>query len=241
MSPEPMTERFEMRLSETVLERLDAWRAQQADLPSRSEAVRRLVEEGLYAREGRRPVKILDGEKLTLIMLCELFRQLKLKGDIEPRFLEEVIYGGHYWALEWRYPGIFHGHEASTTVLTEVVDILDMWSFLEDGFNDLSKTEKAHVAEEAEPLGKQVVFAGFDGNNESEYISIARFLIEKLDRFSEFKGRTLDAHMPTIEAHRRMLTIFEPIRPRLVGRKLNASEVIDILKAMIHPSRRKTR
>jgi metal-responsive CopG/Arc/MetJ family transcriptional regulator len=46
MSPENMTERFEMRLGQSVLEKVDAWRAGQSDVPSRSEAVRRLVETG---------------------------------------------------------------------------------------------------------------------------------------------------------------------------------------------------
>ena len=33
------TERFEMRLDSRTLERVDAWRARQSDLPSRAEAV----------------------------------------------------------------------------------------------------------------------------------------------------------------------------------------------------------
>jgi len=36
---------------------------------------------------------------------------------------------------------------------------------------------------EAELFGEHVVFTGFDGNNEGEYMSIARFLINELDRF----------------------------------------------------------
>lgn len=41
------TQRFEMRLDQRDLDRLDAWRAKQPDLPSRAEAVRRLVDVGL--------------------------------------------------------------------------------------------------------------------------------------------------------------------------------------------------
>ena len=36
-------------------------------------------------------------------------------------------------------------------------------------------------------------FSGFDGNNELEYISVARFLIDHLDSFTDFKGRDLDS------------------------------------------------
>lgn len=45
--PGTKTERFELRLSMELLARVDEWRRTQADLPSRSEAVRRLMEIGL--------------------------------------------------------------------------------------------------------------------------------------------------------------------------------------------------
>src|SRR5438270_13959361 len=98
MNAEAMTERFEMRLGQSVLEEVDSWRGRQGDLPSRSEAVRRLVEEALASHSEERQIKISDGEKLILIMLCQLFKHLKLKGgEIDPEFVEAVIFGGHYW------------------------------------------------------------------------------------------------------------------------------------------------
>ena len=241
MSAQAMTERFEMRLGASVLEDVDAWRARQHDLPSRAEAIRRLIEAGLEATSGgEKQTRLADGDKLILLMLRDLFKQLKLKnGEIDPDFIAEVIFGGHSWGLEWQYTGIFHRHEDAKAVVSEVVDVLDMWSFLESGFHKLSKKDKARVAAEAEPLGKHVVFSGFDGNNESEHIGVARFLIEQLGRFTCFKGRELNAHMPSIDAYRRMVAVFEPIRRTLTGRGLNADEIIDILKAWLHPSRRK--
>ena len=44
---ETKTERFELRLSGELLARIDQWRRDQTDLPTRSEAIRRLVEMGL--------------------------------------------------------------------------------------------------------------------------------------------------------------------------------------------------
>ncbi len=227
-----------MRLGQSVLEELDSWRARQDDLPSRSEAVRRLVEAGL-GKSAERRIALGNGEKLIVMMLCQLFNHLKVKSEIDPAFVEEVIYGGHYWALDWKYPGLFARYEDVDTVVSEVVDILDMWRFLERGFGALSETDTDRVATEAEPFGKHVVFTGFDGNGEAEYIGVARFLIEKLDRFTEFEGRELNSHMPTLDAYRRMLSVFEPIRKNLIGRDLNAAEVIKILQAWLHPSKRK--
>jgi uncharacterized protein len=239
MNPQVLTERFEMRLGQSDLDEVDAWRARQMDLPSRSEAVRRLMQQGLAA-EGRekRDIKLGDGEKLILLMLSDLCKRLKVKSDMEPDFIEQVIYGGRFWALAWKYPGIFHGHEDSTAILHEVVEILDMWSFVEYGYGKLSKKDRDRVAAEAEPFGKHVEFSGFDGNNEAEYMGIAHFLVEQLDRFGKFKGREFNAHMPTIDAHRRMLAVFEPLRHKLAGRDLNAEEIIEIMKAKLHPSRR---
>lgn len=42
-------ERFELRLSPECIEAIDKWRAEQADVPSRAEAARRLLEVGLGA------------------------------------------------------------------------------------------------------------------------------------------------------------------------------------------------
>lgn len=57
MSMASKTERFEMRLETTMIERVDAWRRKQEDLPSRAEAFRRLVELGLAAKKTGARVK----------------------------------------------------------------------------------------------------------------------------------------------------------------------------------------
>jgi uncharacterized protein YfbU (UPF0304 family) len=236
MNAQAMTERFEMRLGASVLNDLDSWRAEQEDLPSRAEAVRRLVEAGLNKTSKKRIV-LSDGEKLITTMLCQLFKHLNVKSDIDPTFLEAVIDGGHYWALGWEYQNVFHQDEDADTIVSEVVDILDMWRFLERSFGALSKKDKDRVAAEAKPFGDQVVFAGFDGNNESEHCSVAMFLINQLDRFTEFKSRGLDTHTHKLGAYRRMLSVFEPFRINLTGRDLNAPEIVKILQAGAHPSR----
>jgi uncharacterized protein len=229
VNAQAMTERLEMRLGQSVLEELDLWRAKQVDLPSRSEAVRRLVETGLHETPSR--ISFSNSEKLIVLMLCQLLKGLKVEGEIDPSFVEQVIFGGHYWALGWEYSGVFHNYEDADAVVSEVVNILDMWSFLERGFKALSKSDKAKVGNAVEIFGDRVAFHGFDGNGESEYIGVARFLIDKLLRFTEFKGRELNAHMPTLSVHRHMLAAFEPIRRNLMGRGLNASEIIQVMGA----------
>jgi hypothetical protein len=51
MPDEEQTERFQMRVSPSFLRLVDDWRRKQSDLPSRAEAIRRLVERGINAPE----------------------------------------------------------------------------------------------------------------------------------------------------------------------------------------------
>jgi hypothetical protein len=48
---EEKTERFEMRVPASFLKTIDDWRRRQPELPSRAEAIRRLVEIGLKVRK----------------------------------------------------------------------------------------------------------------------------------------------------------------------------------------------
>lgn len=228
------SERFEMRLDQGVLDKVDAWRGRQDDLPSRAEAMRRLMETGLGASDPGR-LRFSDGDKLILWMLSDLHKALKVKGEIDADFVTSALVGGHYWALRWQYGGIFPEHEDDDRSVNEVVDILDMWSFMESAYAKLSDADKDRLKVEAEPFGNCVVFSGFDGNNEVEHLSIAKFLIEKMDRFSSFKGRGLNSHSHSLTKYRRMLAVFGPMRRNLIGVELNVSQLTEILKAKVHP------
>jgi len=182
-------------------------------------------------------MKLSDGEKLILVMLSELCQKLKTGNEDDAKLVQEAIYSGNLWGLEWAFPGIFHDSEPTEEMLHTTVDILDMWSFLERGHEALSPADKGRVGKEASSIG--VKFRGFDGNNEAAYISIARFLIEELDRFQQFDGRDLNSHAPYLGAYARMLTVFLPLRTTLGSSDLNANQIISILKEAIHPEGRK--
>lgn len=227
------SERFEMRIDSELLGRLDTWRADEDDRPSRAEGVRRLLEAGLaHDNKGRAP-HLSDGEKLIAMMLAELVKGLKVDVETNVDLVEKVIVGGHYWALGWEMPGIFHGHVDKQSRVRFVVDVLDMWTFLEEAHERLSDDDKQSLATAAAPFGEHVLFSGFDGNNESEYMSIARFLVDDLKRFSRFREghRDLNAHHPTLETYGRMVRSFEPIRRGLIGRSMTLDEMTTVLNA----------
>jgi uncharacterized protein YfbU (UPF0304 family)/Arc/MetJ-type ribon-helix-helix transcriptional regulator len=231
-----LTERLEVRLDEETIQGIDSWRAKQDDVPSRSEAVRRLVDVGLGA--GGRDLRFSQAELLIVHMLCDLMRAPKDR-ELDADFISSALVGGHFWGLQWQHTGIFHTAEDSKHHVREIVDWLDMWSFIEEGVEKLSAADKKRFVSESTYSIEGAKFPGFDGNNETEHIGIARFMIEKLGRFTRFKARELNSHSPVLEMYGRMYSVFEPIRKTLVGRSLTADELVEIFKSRIHPSRRK--
>jgi uncharacterized protein YfbU (UPF0304 family) len=174
-------------------------------------------------------MKLGDGEKLILIMLSDIYEKIGINGEINPGFVREVVLSGHTWALHWKYPGVFEDQNSGDPPeVSQVVDILDMWSMIEDSFNDLPAADQALVKKAAT---RNWQFLGFDGNHETQHMSIARFFVEHLDRFTEFKGRSLNSHIKSVPGYMLMLPIFESIRSGLHGRTLNAEELIQILNA----------
>src|SRR5664279_4949079 len=164
--------------------------------------------------------------------LCRpLFSGLKIEGGTNTKLIQEAIFSGNLWGLDWGLPRVFHDTETPPEVVGETGYILAMWDRLEQSFDNLAPSDKEWLAKHAEPFGRNVRFPGFDGNDEASYINAARFLIDSLERFQHFKGRDLNAHMPTLAAHRRMLSIFDPILQQVLHRDLNAAQIAEVVAA----------
>lgn len=178
-------------------------------------------------------MNLTNSEKLILIMLSEIYEKLDMDGQngIDPGFIKEAIYSDNTWGFEWKYTGIFHASDPIPPEVNDVTNILDMWTFMEEAFEVLDDEGRIALELLAPPFGKDLKFPGFDGNNECEYISITRFLTDQLDRFTRFKGRNLNSHMPSVSGYRRMYEAFEPIRRTMIGRMLSVNELGKILNA----------
>lgn len=226
----PKTERFEMRLDMGLLDQIDDWRAHQSDIPSRGEAVRRLIETSLNTKSSGQ-LQLSQAERLNTWMLSEiLLSQKNYENKESIKLIQDAIYGGHFWALNWELTGVLHNHSDRKEAVKLVVDTLDMWSFIEESFETLDSSDKQKIEAEIGSRGKNPVFFGFDGNNEGEYMGIANFLVNKMGRFERFKGRSLNSHTPVVERFSKMTAIFEKMRVSLVGRRLSATELIELLK-----------
>ena len=184
-------------------------------------------------------MELSDGEKLILLMLCEIQEHLKVKGETNTNLVKEAIFSGNIWGLEWGMPGVFHGSETPEEIVRDAVNILAMWQRLEESFKNLKPEDSKWLAENAF-LGDDVKFEGWDGNDATEvqYISAASFLVEHLDRFEVFKGRDFNAHMPTLDAYHRMLGVFDPLLRQVLNRDLSAAQIAQVMNAAKHPDQR---
>ena len=116
-------------------------------------------------------------EKLILIMLSEIYEHLGIGGadHINARFVRSAIDSNQTWALSRKYPFIFGGRTQTPDVVSEVRDILDMWSFIEEAHEGFSAEEKKRVKAEARPYG-DARFVGFDRHTDILHIEVAKFL-----------------------------------------------------------------
>ena len=224
----PKNERLEIRIDPELSESIDDWIVRQQSPVSKSQAVRRLITDGLNnGDDAKRPVEISDGERIIIQMLFDSEKDPSRR-EIERKPLMEAIYGGHFWALEWEMGGLLHRHRDDPKLVKYVVDVMDMWSFIEEAWDDYSETEKDEVRRADSVYFKDPVFMGFDGNNESSQIRIARHLVDEMGRFQRFKGRDLNSHSHTGVRYSAMLSKFLQARPKLVGRRLSLSEIVEI-------------
>ncbi|EGQ7815807.1 MULTISPECIES: YfbU family protein [Vibrio] len=184
-------------------------------------------------------MKVTDGEKLILLMLSEIYDKLELNGEVEPDFIRSAIFSNNTWSIPWKYSGIPFESQETPLIVKEVLDILDMWRFIERSYENLSDESKAYVASNAKPFGEEPKFSGFDGNNETDYMCTASFLVNDLDRFTEFKDRDFNSHCPSLDGYERMLSVYKPIVESNGYRLLTAEELTQVLLEQIHPSMRK--
>jgi len=181
-------------------------------------------------------VHLSDGERLILAMLCDIYEHLGIKPGFQPDLIRESLFGGNFWGLQWAYSGVLEAKPKDTEIVDEVCDILDMYYLLETAVEELSDEDKERIKAES-PFGCR--FEGFDGNNETDHWSVARFLVDQLGRFEHFEDRgDLNSHCPSLDAYRRMLEVYKPNRTQILKRPIRPEGIIEVLKARIHPDNR---
>ena len=124
---------------------------------------------------------------------------------------------------------IVHLHNQSQ--VDEVLEVLKVCRFLEDSYCRLSEEEKSVVRSET-PFSKGYVFRGFETHSEASYLSIADFIINKMDLFTEFRNRDLRSPEPLLAKYRQVLQEFySVILDHDLPRLLDATQIVAIARA----------
>lgn len=180
-------------------------------------------------------MKPTNEQKLIILMLADIAEKLGANTHFDPKLVAKAIGYDSAWMLPFEYNMSFENEELPAEV-KDVLNILDMFDFIERGVEGLSPDDQAEIR--AVPGGHNVVFRGFDGNNETTHYGIASHLIDDLKRFTRFYGRDLNSHCPLLDVYGRMLGAFEPIRRNVVMREMTKDEILAVVAESVHPEYR---
>lgn len=160
------------------------------------------------------------------MMLCDIHKALGINDSFNAELIGSALSKGHDWAIDWEYDLVLPENVTTNQEVIEVSNILDMWGFIEGSYANLDPAGKGAVKG---ALGHEPKFMGFDGNNEGTQFSIARFLVEEMGRYTNFKGHTFNSHMPTRDRYNRAYEKFSQIRPNLIAVDMSADQIITVL------------
>ncbi|MGA8121313.1 YfbU family protein [Rouxiella badensis] len=180
-----------------------------------------------------------QAEKLQIMLLCDIHRALGIEDSYDPDVIEEAITTDNNWAIGWKYQNLNDGSKTPPHV-TFFVDTVDMYKILQYTYQHFSSDDRVEVESKLTNFHgeKSLVFPGFDGNNETDYLSVG-YMLEKLGRF-EGTDITKNSHMPCVDTYRRMLDVFLPARSKdwNHNKGISKESFIAVFQAKIHPSLR---
>jgi hypothetical protein len=170
-----------------------------------------------------RNLELTDKERLILANQYEIMSMLDKHSAEYYLLMSETLRAGHKWLYDQYFDVI--SENLSDDDAQYVLKILGIYSDLRDSYNQLE--DKSDVDE------KELSFPGFDGNNESEYLSFAGNLI-KHRRFETTLGKTAkNSHMPTTSIYKRMINCWEELGSPLYP--YSKEKIQKILAARLHP------
>lgn len=133
------------------------------------------------------------------------------------------------YTLDFEY--IYDGDDKMTSEESrEVWDTLDM-------FDAIGRAMPADLDVSSYPVTK---FAGYDGNNETKFLSFAQFTVERLNRFQYVpmqKPGHWNSHMPVRPVYRRMLDVWKR-QPSPERFTLSKERLVEVLTAATHQENR---
>jgi uncharacterized protein YfbU (UPF0304 family) len=173
-------------------------------------------------------MKLSRIERWILSNQYKILEQLDSERADQYAFCRNAINHGYEADYDWIADDVSDQSDGlSSAACGEVLDILEMYSDLQRGFDALD--DKSAIRE------YEINFPGFDGHNESKRVGYCRHVCGGRGRYHDLRRpMDWDSHRPLIDAYRRMLAVWRPIRESVhQGRRgtdpLNRREMLEIL------------
>lgn len=181
-------------------------------------------------------MKFTPEQRLIISLLCDIHQKLDIRDSFDPEMITNAIQSGNEWAIDVRY-GDYLGSEVTDPRFDFIGDVLSMCETVETSYANLS-LEDQETVKSGTIFNASRAFDGFDGNNESAFMSATRFMVNELELFTYFEGREFNSHAPSIDTYKRMLDKFNRICNPYLHQGLSTDQIIDIMNEKIHPSNR---
>ncbi|MCA3723246.1 MAG: YfbU family protein [Phenylobacterium sp.] len=180
---------------------------------------------------------MMDELKLTKLDRIFLINQLRILEFIRPdeasqlSVQREALERGYELLYDFDFDYIADGDsKMSADECREVWDTMDMFDAI-----GRSMSEDIDVSNIS-----MTKFLGYDGNNESKFMSFAQFTVERLKRFEYVPMQRQgywNSHGPVRETYRRMLEKWKEV-PNSERFTMSSEQVIRVLTAAIHSENR---
>ena len=169
-------------------------------------------------------IDLTNAERLILANQYKILSLLE-KDESYDRLSEQLL-EGHKWLYSQSLDNVSENMPDDDA--EHVLAILGIFGDLRDSYEKLE--DKSGI----DP--HDLIFHGFDGNNESDLRSFARAL-RRSDRFVETLGKEVkNSHMPTTELYERMISKWRELgSPHYPYSK---DIILAIIASQIHPSNR---
>lgn len=152
-------------------------------------------------------MELSDKDRLILYNQYEI---LKILNPQEKEYYEvdqEILING----FKANYDDLASGFmdETSVEVSEFVIDVLQMYRTLNNSYRELNEEEQKEINP------KDIMFKGFDGNEEIDYYVYCEFYMNKLNRFEELKESKyfeLNSHRNMVDYYRRKLSLWKEVK-----------------------------
>ncbi|MDP4153279.1 MAG: YfbU family protein [Bacillota bacterium] len=160
-------------------------------------------------------MQLSEKERLFLYNQYKILERLYPKEPEIWKDPQEILLNGYEGEYDSLTDGMSDG--ISAEICDEVLSILSMFKSLYYSYQELN--DKSGVEE------SDILFNGFDGNEEVGHYSYAKYLID-CGPFSEFKNSSINSHRNTLRKYRKMLSKFQIYEP---GKSLSKQEIQQVI------------